>query len=54
MVRGSKTALADRYAIEREMGDALQTQITALYFGRYIETMQKLQAIVMNLPIQST
>ena len=36
-----------------KMGYALQSQISALYFGRYIETMQKLQAIVMNLPIQS-
>jgi len=36
------------------MGYALQTKISELYFGRYIDTMQKLQAIVMNLPIQST
>jgi len=36
-----------------KMGYALQIQISALYFGRYIDTAQKLQAIVMNLPIQS-
>jgi hypothetical protein len=35
------------------MGYALQTQMSALYFGRYIETMRKLQAIVLNLPIQA-
>lgn len=36
-----------------KMGYALQTRISALYFRRYIDTARKLQAIVMNLPIQS-
>ena len=35
------------------MGYALQTRISAIYFGRYIETMRKLQAITMSLPIES-
>ena len=35
------------------MGYAIQTQISRLYFKRYLDTMKKLQAIVMNLPIES-
>jgi CRP-like cAMP-binding protein len=35
-----------------KMGYALQTKISALYFRRYIDTTLKLQAVVMNLPIQ--
>jgi CRP-like cAMP-binding protein len=34
------------------MGYALQTRLSAVYFGRYIETMRKLQAITMSLPIE--
>jgi len=33
------------------LGYALQTRLSAVYFGRYIETMRKLQAITMSLPI---
>ena len=35
------------------MGYGLQTRISEIYFNRYIETMKKLQAIVMNIPIES-
>ena len=35
------------------MGYSLQTRISEIYFSRYIETMKKLQAIVMNIPIES-
>jgi len=35
-----------------QMGYALQTRVLAIYFGRYIETMRKLQAITMSLPIE--
>ena len=35
------------------MGYAIQTQISRLYFKRYLDTMKKLQAIVMNLPIET-
>ena len=35
------------------MGYTLQTHISRIYFVRYIETMKKLQAIVMNLPIET-
>ena len=34
------------------MGYAIQTQISRLYFKRYLDTMKKLQAIVMILPLE--
>jgi len=34
------------------MGYTLQTQISRIYFNRYIQTMKKLQSIVMNLPLE--
>jgi CRP-like cAMP-binding protein len=35
------------------MGYAIQSRISQIYFKRYLETMKKLQAIVMNIPIES-
>jgi CRP-like cAMP-binding protein len=35
------------------MGYAIQTQISRVYFTRYVETMRKLQSIVMNLPLET-
>jgi len=35
------------------MGDTIQTQISRIYFNRYIQTMKKLQSIVMNLPLET-
>ena len=35
------------------MGYAIQSRISEIYFQRYIETMQKLQAIVMHIPIEA-
>jgi CRP/FNR family transcriptional regulator len=37
---------------EPHLGYAVQSQISQIYFKRYIETMKKLQAIVMNIPIE--
>ena len=37
---------------ELQMGYAIQSQISKIYFNRYIETMRKLQAIVLNIPIE--
>ncbi len=34
------------------MGYTIQTQISRIYFQRYVETMNKLQSIVMNLPLE--
>ncbi len=36
------------------MGYAIQSQISQIYFKRYIEAMEKLQAIVMNIPLESS
>ena len=36
------------------MGYTIQTQISRIYFQRYIDTMNKLQSIVLNLPLQPT
>jgi CRP-like cAMP-binding protein len=36
-----------------KMGYALQTQISKIYFKRYVDAMRKLQAIVMNLPLEA-
>ena len=36
-----------------QMGYHLQAYISNAYFNRYIDTMKKLQAIVMNLPIEA-
>jgi CRP-like cAMP-binding protein len=38
---------------DRMMGYALQSRISHIYYGRYIETMKKLQAIVMNIPVET-
>jgi CRP-like cAMP-binding protein len=35
------------------MGYRLQTRISKIYFHRYTETMKKLQAIVLDIPIES-
>jgi CRP-like cAMP-binding protein len=35
------------------MGYTIQTQISRIYFNRYVQTMKKLQSIVMNLPLET-
>jgi CRP-like cAMP-binding protein len=35
------------------MGYGLQSRLSEIYFHRYIETMRKLQAIVMNVPLEA-
>ena len=34
------------------MGYAIQSKISEIYFRRYVEAMNKLQAIVMNIPLR--
>ena len=34
------------------LGYTIQTQISRIYFRRYIDTMKKLQSIVLNLPLE--
>jgi CRP-like cAMP-binding protein len=36
-----------------QMGYVMQRRIAGIYFRRYLETMRKLQAIVMNLPVEA-
>jgi len=35
------------------MGYAIQGRISRIYFNRYLETMKKLQSIVMNIPVDT-
>ncbi len=35
------------------MGYTIQTQISRIYFNRYVDTMKKLQSIVLNLPLET-
>jgi CRP-like cAMP-binding protein len=37
---------------DSRMGYAIQSKISEIYFRRYIEAMNKLQAIVMNIPLR--
>ena len=34
------------------LGYTIQTQISRIYFQRYVDTMKKLQSIVLNLPLE--
>lgn len=46
-------ALKELMDRDLQMGYALQTRISAIYFSRYVETMRKLQAVTMSLPLES-
>ena len=50
-IRGS--ALKSLMERDPRMGYHLQGYISNAYFTRYIDTMKKLQAIVMNLPVEA-
>lgn len=52
LLRIESAALKDLMDRDVRMGYALQARLSAIYFGRYIETMRKLQAITMSLPIE--
>jgi len=54
LLKVKSSVLRDLMDEDLMMGYALQTRISEIYFNRYIETMKKLQAIVMNIPIEST
>jgi CRP-like cAMP-binding protein len=53
LLKIESTALKRLMDDDLRMGYALQTRISAVYFGRYIETMRKLQAITLSLPIEA-
>ena len=48
-------AAALRHLMDEDllMGYSMQRRISEIYFKRYLDTMKKLQAIVMNLPIDT-
>jgi hypothetical protein len=35
------------------VGCAIQRRRANVYFNRYVETMHKLQSVVMNLPVEA-
>jgi CRP-like cAMP-binding protein len=55
----SKLMKIDANALRRlmdddlQMGYVMQRRIAGIYFHRYLETMRKLQAIVMSLPVET-
>lgn len=52
ILRFRSAVLKDLMDEELQMGYAIQSEISKMYFKRYIETMKKLQAIVMNIPVE--
>jgi CRP-like cAMP-binding protein len=46
-------ALKELLDDDPRMGYAIQSRISQIYFTRYMETMKKLQAIVMNIPLET-
>jgi CRP-like cAMP-binding protein len=53
LLRISADALKELLDDDPRMGYAIQSHISRVYFERYVETMKKLQAIVMNIPIEA-
>jgi CRP-like cAMP-binding protein len=53
LLKISSTTLKELMDQDLLMGYTIQTQISRIYFQRYIETMNKLQSIVLNLPLES-
>jgi CRP-like cAMP-binding protein len=54
LLRIESATLKDLMDEDLLMGYSIQTQISRIYFGRYIDTMKKLQSIVLNLPLEPT
>ncbi|MFH2001843.1 MAG: cyclic nucleotide-binding domain-containing protein [Planctomycetota bacterium] len=52
LLRIEATVLKELMDEDLRMGYIFQSQISAMYFRRYIDTMKKLQAIVMNVPLE--
>jgi CRP-like cAMP-binding protein len=46
------SALKELLEEDPRMGYAIQSKISEIYFRRYVEAMNKLQAIVMNIPLR--
>lgn len=52
LLRIDAMILRDLMDDDLPMGYAIQRKISNVYFKRYLETMQKLQGIVMNIPLE--
>jgi CRP-like cAMP-binding protein len=46
-------ALSDLMDEDLRMGYAMQRRLSQVYFKRYLDTMRKLQAVVMSLPVEA-
>jgi CRP-like cAMP-binding protein len=53
LLRIRTVALKELLDDDPRMGYAIQSRISQIYFKRYMETMKKLQAIVMNIPLET-
>jgi len=53
LLRIENSVLKNLMERDPKMGYHLQGYISNAYFSRYIDTMQKLQAIVMNIPVEA-
>ncbi len=53
VLRLKNQALKHLMESNQRLGYHLQGYISNAYFTRYVDTMQKLQAIVMNLPVEA-
>jgi CRP-like cAMP-binding protein len=53
VLKMESTTLKEMMDQDLLMGYTIQTQISRIYFNRYVETMKKLQSIVMNLPLET-
>lgn len=46
-------ALSDLMDEDLRMGYAMQRRLSGIYFQRYLDTMSKLQTVVMSLPVEA-
>jgi CRP-like cAMP-binding protein len=46
-------ALSDLMDEDLRMGYAMQRRLSQVYFKRYLDTMRKLQTVVMSLPVEA-
>lgn len=52
LLRFEASLLRKLMADDLRIGLAIQTQISRIYFKRYVDTMKKLQSIVMSIPLE--
>lgn len=54
LLRFEANLLKRLMADDLRIGYAIQTQISVIYFKRYVDTMKKLQSIVMSIPLEGS